>query len=313
MRARSLVLASVFIVGPGTIDPAQGADAAKPERRVLGADRGRIALVNARGEVEWEIPNRFTVHDMARLPNGNILFQSNPTTIVEVSPEKQVVWKHVSKPKDGSKGPVEVHAFQRLDDGLTMIAETGNLRIIEVDRDGVIVHEIPLTVNQANSHSDTRLARKLAGGHYLVCHESDGVVREYDPTGKVVWSYALDLAGRPRTPGHNGHGNQVYGALRLENGHTLIGTGNGNRVIEVSPEGKTVWSLEQDELPGIKLFWVTHLTLLPNGNLIVGNCHAGPENPQLIEITRDKKVVWSFKDHTTFGNDLATALVLDSK
>jgi hypothetical protein len=53
------------------------------------------------------------------------------------------------------------------------------------------------------------------------------------------------------------------------------------------------------------------LALLPNGNLVVGNCHAGPDNPQIIEVTRDKRVVWTFHNYTTFGNDLATALVLD--
>jgi len=52
---------------------------------------------------------------------------------------------------------------------------------------------------------------------------------------------------------------------------------------------------------------------LPNGNLIVGNCHAGTDNPQLFEVTRDKKVVWTFKDHKTFGNDMAAAQVLGVK
>ena len=45
--------------------------------------------------------------------------------------------------------------------------------------------------------------------------------------------------------------------------------------------------------------------MLPNGNIVIGNCHAGPENPQLIEVTRDKKVVWTFKDHKNFGNATA--------
>ena len=137
------------------------------------------------------------------------------------------------------------------------------------------------------------------------------MVREYDPAGKVVWSYALDLDGRPRTPGHEGHGTEVFGALRLADGNTLIAAGNGNRVIEVDPDGKVVWSIGHDELPGIRLAWVTTLQLLPNGNLVVGNCHAGPDNPQLIEVTRDKKVVWTFKDFKTFGNSLAAAQVLD--
>jgi hypothetical protein len=280
--------------------------------RVLGADRGKVAIVDAQGKVEWEIANRFGgVHDLARLANGNIMFQSGPATVVEVNPAKEVVWTFTSKPKNGYNGPIEIHAFQRLDDGLTMIAENGNARIIEVDRLGKIVHEVPLVVDNPNPHRDTRIVRKLADGHYLVCHEGDGVVREYDATGKVVWSYKLDLAGRPRTPGHDGHGTEVFSALRKVDGNTLIATGNGNRVIEVNPAGKTVWSVEHNELPGIRLFWVTTLKLLPNGNLIVGNCHAGPDNPQLIEVTRDKKVVWTFKDFKTFGNDLAATLVLE--
>jgi hypothetical protein len=279
--------------------------------RVLGADKGRVAIVNAKGEVEWEAPSPFQVHDLWRLANGNILFHTSATKVVEIAPDKRVVWSYESRPKSGYTGPVEVHAFQRLENGLTMIAESGNRRIVEVDRDGHIVHEIALVVENPHPHRDTRLARKLENGHYLVCHEGDGKIREYDSVGKVVWTYALDLAGRPRTGGHDGHGTEVFGALRLKNGNTLIATGNGNRVIEVTPAGKTIWSLEHDELPGVRLYWVTTLKVLANGNIVVGNCHAGPNNPQLFEVTRDKKVVWTFKDFRTFGNDLAAAQVLD--
>src|SRR5439155_18019230 len=106
---------------------------------------------------------------------------------------------------------------------------------------------------------------------------------------------------------------EVFGAVRLDNGNTMIAAGNGNRVIEVTPKGKIVWSIEHDELPGIRLAWVTTLQLLPNGNLIVGNCHAGEANPQLFEVTRDKKIVWTFKDFKTFGNTTAAAQLLDVK
>jgi len=174
------------------------------------------------------------------------------------------------------------------------------------------VKEVPLKVEKPDPHRDTRMARKLPTGHYLVCHEADGAVREYDGTGKVVWEYRLDLGGRPRSPGHGpeGHGTEVYGAVRLPSGNTLIAGGNNNRVIEVDPSGKVVWSIDQKELPGITLAWVTTLQVLPNGNVIVGNCHAGPDNPQLFEVTRDKKVVWSFRNFEVFGNSLAAAQVL---
>ena len=94
-----------------------------------------------------------------------------------------------------------------------MVAESGNARIVEVDQDGKIVYELPLTVDKPNPHRDTRMARKLDNGNYLVCHEGDGKVREYDPTGKVVWTYTLDLGGRPRSPGPRA-GRTRHGGLR---------------------------------------------------------------------------------------------------
>jgi hypothetical protein len=294
--------------------PVRAADD-RPTYRVLAADKGHVAIVDAAGKVLWEYKNAAECHDLHLLPNGNVLMATGRATVSEVTPEHKIVWTYTSKPKEGYKGAIEVHAFQRLDNGRTMIAESGNGRIVEVDTEGKIAHEIPLTIDKPNAHRDTRMARKLENGHYLVCHEGDGKVREYDDRGKVVWTYALDLGGRLRSPGHGpeGHGTEVYGAVRLANGNTLIAGGNNNRVLEVSPEGKIVWSIDQKELPGITLAWATTLHVLPNGNIIVGNCHAGPDNPQLFEVTRDKKVVWTFKDFTTFGNGLAASQVLDIK
>lgn len=283
--------------------------------RVLAQDKGRVAIIGRDGKIEWEVECKHNSHDIALLPNGNLLLHTTPVTVVELTPKKEVVWKYEAKPKEGYKGRVEVHAFQRLADGNTMVAESGNRRIVEVNKDGKIVKEVALTVKKPDPHRDTRMVRKLDSGNYLVCHEGDGCVREYDGTGKVVWEYALDLGGRPASNGHGpeGHGTSVYGALRLQNGNTVISGGNNNRVLEVDPKGKIVWSIDQKELPGITLAWVTTLHALPNGNLIVGNCHAGPDNPQLFEVTREKKVVWKFTDFKTFGNSLATAHVLDLK
>jgi hypothetical protein len=303
-----LALALIF----PSITAGRAAGEGKPAYRVLGHDKGKVAIVDAAGRVEWEYPSRVDGHDVWMLPNGNVLLAAGRATVAEVSRDKKVVWRYEAKPKAGYKGRVEVHAFQRLDSGLTMVAESGNRRIVEVDKDGRVVHELPLTVEKPDAHRDTRMARKLESGNYLVCHEGDGKVREYDPRGKVVWEYALDLGGRPRAKGHGpeGHGTEVFGAVRLASGNTLIAGGNNNRVLEVTPAGKVAWSLGHDELPGIRLAWVTTLHVLPGGNVIVGNCHAGKDNPQLFEVTRDKKVVWTFKDFTTFGNGLAAAQVL---
>lgn len=310
MRSISPLLWAAFIVANAS---QHRAAAAAPGYRVLAQDKGHVAIVDSRGQVQWEVECRHNSHDIAQLPGGNCLLHMGPGKIVEMTPAKEIVWQYQAQPKPGYDGRVEIHAFQRLTNGLTMVAESGNRRIVEVDASGTIRSETPLTVEKPDPHRDTRLARKLENGNYLVCHEKDGAVREYDASGKVLWTYRLDLAGRARSPGHGpeGHGTEVFAALRLPEGNTLIACGNGNRVIEVTPAGETVWSIEQDELPGIKLAWVTTLQRLPNGNLIVGNTHAGPENPQLFEVTRDKQVVWKFTDFQTFGNSLAAAMILD--
>jgi hypothetical protein len=306
------VLVAVVMTAQVSFVAAQGKD-----YRVLGADKKRVAIINAKGEIEWEVPNPDAreIHDIQMLDNGNVLFQTGYTTVVEVNKAKEVVWKHESKPKEGYTGRVEIHSYQRLKDGNTLIAESGNTRLIEVDKQDKIVKVVPLTVTKPNAHRDTRMVRKLDNGNYLVCQEGEGKVREYDPAGKIVWEYAMELGERPRSDGHGveGHGVEVFGAVRLKNGNTLIAGGNNNRILEVNKAGKIVWSIDHKELPGITFAWMTTLQVLPNGNIIIGNTHAGPENPQLIEVTRAKKVVWQFKDWTNFGNNLVAAQVVGLK
>src|SRR5579871_4181562 len=80
---------------------------------VLGWDNKHIALVNAKGDVEWEYPvPANSMHDIQLLPNGNILFH-NGTTVSEITRDKKVVWEYTSKPKDGYSGRVTVHSFER--------------------------------------------------------------------------------------------------------------------------------------------------------------------------------------------------------
>jgi hypothetical protein len=249
-----------------------------PARRVIAADDSTrtLAAIGADGRVEWKLPCR-QIHDLHLLPDGHLLYQDGWTRIVELDADRKPVWQYDAKGNGNADRPVEVHAFQRLPDGTTMIVESGPARIIEVDRDGTVVREIPLTVTARSTHSDTRNARKTAAGTYLVAHEKDGVVREYDAAGKVVWEYDVPLFDKPRKGGHGpeAFGDQVYSAVRLENGNTLVGTGNGHSVLEVTPEKEIVWKLEQHDLPGITLAWVTQVARLPGGNTLLVNCHAG--------------------------------------
>jgi hypothetical protein len=99
----------------------------------------------------------------------------------------------------------------------------------------------------------------------------------------------------------------------LPSGNTLVSTGNGHRVLEVTPEKKIVWQIQQRELPGIMLAWVTTLEVLPNGHYVIGNCHAGPGQPLVIELDpKTKRVVWTLDQYDTFGNAVSNSQVLDA-
>lgn len=288
--------------------------AALAGHEVLMQGNGKLAIVDLQGHVTWEMPWG-GIHDLHVLPSGNIMVQQTMQKVVEIDREsKRVVWTYDAGKRNGNAGrAVEVHAFQPLDNGRIMIAESGPGRIIEIDRDGKIHKEFALKIDHPHPHTDTRLVRKLKNGHYLVCHEADGTVREYDADGKVVWEYPVPMFDKPSKPGHglDAFGNKCFSAVRLPSGNTLVGTGNGHSILEVTPEKKIVWQLHQDDLPGIRLAWVTTLEVLDNGHYIIGNCHAGPKNPLLIEVDpKTKKVVWQFDQFERFGNSASNSKIL---
>ena len=291
------------------------------DRRILAADAstGRIALLREQAigayEVLWEHPIE-AIHDLQRTPQGTVLFQDSWTRLLEVDPgDGSLVWSFdvaaALRAADGDGPPLEVHSFGRLLDGNTFVAVSGRQTILIVAADGRILRRVPLQVDVPDAEHENRLVRPTPDGTFLVAHERDGVVREYGMDGTVVWEYAVPLFGRERAPGsgHDAWGNQVFGVLRRADGNTLITTGNGHSLLEVDRAGELVWSLTEADLPGIRLAWTTVVEELPNGNLLLGNCHADPLEPQLLEVTRDKQLVWTFCDRELFGDGLANATV----
>lgn len=279
---------------------------AKDDRLVLvGTSYGKnvLAICDSDGGILWKQktagPQRGHAghHDIHLLKNGNILFHDTWSKTQEVTLGKKTVWEYESAKMNGNEGKgVDVHAFARFPDGSTMIAESGVGRFIHIDPKGAMIKVVPMGEGGRKS---TRLVRMLDNGHYLACAENPGVVTEYGKDGKVVWEYSTKT--------------RVFGAIRLKNGNTLIATGSGNSVIEVSPEKEIVWEIVK-KVSGteIELAWTTCLQELPNGNLVIGNCHAGENNPQIFEITKEKKVVWEFNEWDLVGNGLACWQILDS-
>ena len=281
------VLLAVSLIATHAATGAQPKDGG-PVRRTLNrpfacADYGgnKICLVDKSGEITWQHPAA-RPHDVWVLPNGNILF-SHVKGATEVTRQKEVVWQYETAPKN------EVHACQPLPEGVVMVAESGPMRIVEVDRQGTVVKAVKLTTDCTHTHSQMRGARKLANGNYLVGQFGDDAVREYDATGNIVREIPHKMP---------------YGGIRLPKGNTLIGAGDAHRVIEVDAEGKAVWEINENDLPGNPLRFVAGMQRLPNGNTLVcnwgGHGHIG-QQPQIFEVTQDKQVVGELFDFTQFG------------
>jgi hypothetical protein len=275
---------------------ALGAAMATPGHRFACTDysQGKVFLVDAAGKVEWsyDAPH---ANDIWVLPNGNLLFNTGHGA-KEVTRDRKVVFSYESAS--------EVYGCQRLPNGNTFIGESNAGRLLEVNPAGQIVKQIRLLPEgQDGGSAYMRNARRLANGNYLVAHYGLQVVREYDPGGEVVWEVAA-----PGGP---------HSAVRLPDGNTLIASADRDgapaRVFEVAPDGRTVWEVRGDELPGISLKFMAGLHRLPNGNTVMSNWLGHGQfgkAPHLIEVTRDKRVVWTFADHETMQT-ISSVQILD--
>lgn len=273
----------------------------------------KVFLVDASGRVEWEYDTGGPCNDLWVLPDGNLLFNTGKG-VREVTREKKVVFEYTGstitravKQKDGTtkaiEGPSEIYACQRLANGDTFIAECNTGRLLEIAPDGGIAKEIRLLpAGKDGGHLYIRNARKLADGHYLVAHNGEQVVREYDAQGKMARE--IPAQGGP------------HSVIRLPDGNTLVSCGDlpgGSRVFEAAPDGRTVWEVTSADLPGIQLKFMAGIQRLPNGNTVMCNWQghgAFGSGPHLIEVAPGKEVVWTFSDHQTMRT-ISSVQILD--
>ena len=153
------------------------------------------------GKVVWRYPQG--TRDGWVLPNGDVLLAVTKNkdypggAAVEVTRDGKVVFEF-----KGTQS--EVNTVQAVGDNILLTEAGDKPRLLEVDRKGKIVVDVPLQAQTKDHHLQTRMARKLANGDYLVPQLLDKVVREYTPEGKIVWEV--------KTP------DMPFTAIRLDNG-----------------------------------------------------------------------------------------------
>lgn len=238
-------------------------------------------LINEENEVVWEVakPSR----DGYVLANGNILFSAS-NVATEMNRSGQTVWTYALDPVNKELGTAV-----RLENGHTLVVERGpKPRLLEVTRHGQIAAEIPLQPETDNDHMQTRMARKLPNGHYLVPHLLAFKVKEYDPAGKVVAEIRTDL---PELGGREAE-NWPFTAIRMENGHTLVNLTHGNKTAIFDAAGKVVWKVDNGDLEG-RFADPCGGQLLPNGHVVITSyAQRDPSKVRVFEVNPQKEVVW---------------------
>lgn len=255
-------------------------------------------IMGADGKPTWTYPA--STRDGYVLDNGNVILTLSKSkkysggAVIEVTREgtETLIWKGTQS---------EVNSAQPTKDGTFVITEAGpSPRLLEVKHDGTVVHEFPLACQKQNHHMQTRMARKLPDGTFLAPHLFNFAVFHYDAKGKVINKLDTTVPGDAVHKIHT----WPFTAIRHGDGHTLVCCTHGNRVVDFDANGKVVWQLTNDDLPGNWLQDPCGGQVLPNGNIVITSYAAGradPNAPKMFEATPEKKVVWKYSDGQKVG------------
>ena len=252
------------------------------------------AIFNENSEVVWSTPGN--ARDGMVLENGNVLLSIGGEAKEFLKGTQEVVWSYKLDPRNKELGTAN-----RLPNGNTLVVERGILpRLLEVNRAGKIVVEVPLQPETDNNHMQTRMARKLPNGNYLVPHLLAFKVKEYTPKGKVVNVIAtdlLELGGREAE-------NWPFTAIRMPNGNTVVNLTHGNKTVEFSPDGSVAWMCNNNEVND-RFQDPCGGQRLPNGNTVIGSyAQKDPDKVKIFEVNQSKEVVWEFFHPTVKAHEV---------
>jgi outer membrane protein assembly factor BamB len=263
----------------------------------IGEGYNKIFLIN-QGKILWTYStgkgNEYD--DIWMLTNGHVLF-TRMAYLCEVTPKKEVVWRY-----DAPAG-TEIHTCQPIGLDKVLFVQNGlpPKAMMYDKKTGTVrtLHDLPAPslTDPKTVHPQFRRFRMTAQGTYLAPFLTMNQVIEYDADFKEVWKYEIP------TP---------WAALRLQNGNTLITDEKDKLTREVNPQGETVWEFKPSDMPsGIELINTQTCTRLANGNTIICSRGGNGKDPQLIEVTPDKKVVWVLQDWANLGPATAVQILDD--
>jgi hypothetical protein len=183
-----------------------------------------------------------------KLNNGNYLItDTGNKRVIEVNKMGEIVWqygdlkdtKHFGKSLLALMNKSTYMLYnptfaQRLENGNTLISDTGNKRIIEVTSDKKIVWQYPPKKSEKKDYFfGANFIQKQANGNVLFTLDK---VYEINPEGETVWAYSRNINDIDINWAYKTDPNHI-----LLNITRLVRRGINQEVMMVDLNGKTLW------------------------------------------------------------------------
>lgn len=257
-----------------------------------GSGWNKIAIIDKdTKEIEWEYPleKGWECNSVACTDDGNILFSYSKGARL-ISKDYKVIWD-IKSPEG-----CEMQTADVLSNGNIILAWTGHPAVIlETDEKGNIISRTEFETGIDNPHSQFRQVSKNSDGNYVIPIMGGDLIYEVSPKGIIL---------NKITPCSN------YFTVLNENKENVYWVACGDKHILMKVDfttGKVLEQIEQDDIEGVRLFFVAGLCKSENDGLYVCNWQGHDKDaiksnsPQLFEIDKSLNVVWSLNDNTNFG------------
>lgn len=201
--------------------------------------------------------------------------------IVEVNRKMQLDWQFTGMVSGEKQRIVAPHYAARLPNGNTLIADTGNHRVIEV-HDQAIVWQFGRRGNSAADAkhlNQPRSAERTPQHTVVIADFGNGRVVEVNNMQEIVAAMTSF-----RAPAY---------AAKLPTGRFLVVDWGAHAVIECDERGKVLWSYGQEGFPGKgpnQLYHPEFAWRLASGNTLI----ADTQNHRVIEVNPDRMIQWQY-------------------
>lgn len=290
MNLTNLISAVVAVAILGLFSCCQGKKAG--EKLLLGGSGwNKIVILDKDSKnIEWEHPIEAgqECNSAVYTPEGNILYSYRGGAKLITKDHKEL-W-NIPAPEGA-----EMQTAGIMKDGNYILAWCGHpATILEVSPEGKILSKTEYETGIENPHAQFRQVSKNNRGNYMMPLFETSEIREISPKGELV--KAVTVGGTPFT------------AVELPNGNFLIAGGDGHFYMEMDfDKEKVIRKINANDIEGASFYFVAGLLPTPEGGEYVCNWqgHGGDAEagklPQLIEVDKNGKIVWSLNDNKTFG------------